>query len=338
MLGLGSSVGTPPEGITAQAVVVQSFDELDNITVVDKIVVYAQPFVDYDTTVIYRLDGASKAAKKGAVAALVRSVAPFSMANPHTGVKEYEVNVTQIPVASITLEDTDELLRMQIEGKSITIKLNMFPSSDTKVSRNTIIDVKGNLKKREIVVMSGHLDSWDVGEGAMDDGAGCFISWMVPVALKEINLHPERTIRTILWTGEEQSWIGAIAYEKRHRADNHNLNFVMESDTGTFNPLGVNYIGNKAGECIMREVLKLFSAINATQIQLGESQSDVKVWSDKGIPAGGLHYENDKYFWFHHSAADTMNVIEPDVLDRCAAFWTAFSYVVADMTADVPRE
>lgn len=340
MLGLGGSVGTPPEGITAQAIVVESFEELYALSdneVNGKLIVYAPKFTNYASTVKYRLNGASKAAKKGAVAALVRSITPYSHSTPHTGLMEYDDADNKIPIAAITAEDADQLLRMQNSGNNLTIKLTMSATSGTKVSRNTIADFKGLTHEKKVVVVSGHLDSWDVGDGAMDDGGGAFISWLAPVVLKKLNLRPRRTLRTILWTGEEQGFIGAIAYEKAHREDNDDLNFVMESDYGTFSPLGLMYSGSKTGECMMREILKLFESINATQLILTEPGPDISFWTDQGIPGGGFHNENEKYFWYHHSEADSMNLIESDAFDRSAAFWTAFSYIVADLKHDIPR-
>ncbi|XP_077296889.1 carboxypeptidase Q-like [Arctopsyche grandis] len=341
MLGLGYSVATPPDGIIANAIVVKSFDELKSLPdaeVANKIVVYDEAYVNYGVTVKYRSKGASEAAKKGAVGALIRSVTPFSMNTPHTGMQSYDANVTKIPVAAITHEDADLLWRLQERGKEIVIKMKMSATLSTKTSRNTIIDTEGTTKKDKVVIVSGHIDSWDVGDGSMDDGGGAFISWMAQIALNQMNLRPKRTLRTILWTAEELGLVGSREYGKRHRNETENLNFVMESDGGVFQPLGLIYSGSKTGECMIKEILKLFSSINATQIQTqGEPGPDIGMWTRDGIPGGGLLNEASKYFWYHHSEGDRLNVMDSDVLDLAAAFWTAFSYIVADIDSDIPR-
>lgn len=341
MLGLGYSVATPPDGIIANAIVVKSFDELKSLPdaeVANKIVVYDEAYVNYGVTVKYRSKGASEAARKGAVGALIRSVTPFSMNTPHTGMQYYEANVTNIPVAAITHEDADLLWRLQERGKEIVIKMKMSATLSIKTSRNTIIDTEGTTKKDKVVIVSGHIDSWDVGDGSMDDGGGAFISWMTQIALNQMNLRPKRTLRTILWTAEELGLIGSREYGKRHSNETENLNFVMESDGGVFRPLGLIYSGSSTGECMMREILKLFSSINATRIQIeSEPGPDIGMWTRDGIPGGGLLNENSKYFWYHHSEGDRLNVLDSDVLDLSAAFWTAFSYIVADIDSDIPR-
>lgn len=341
MLGLGFSIATPPEGITAEAVIVQSFDELYALPsekVKGKIVVYDQPFKSYGESGPYRGYGASEASKKGAIAALVRSVTPFSIASPHTGHQLYYENVTKIPVAAITHEDADLLWRKQQRGEVIVIKLKMSATLDTKVSRNFVADLTGSSVPVEKVIISGHIDSWDVGDGSMDDAAGSFISWMAPIALKEMNLRPKRTLRNILFTAEEFGSIGAIEYEKQHRDDNDNIKFLMESDIGTFTPLGLMYEGNEDGECMMREILKLFMFINITEIVIDSSGPDISVWTTQGFPGVGLYNDNPRYFWYHHSPGDTLNVIDSDVLDLNAGFWTAVSYIVSDMKYVIPKQ
>lgn len=341
MLGLGYSVATPPEGIVAEAVVVQNFEELEALPaeqVLNKIVVYDQPYTSYGESGSYRRIGASEASKRGAIAALVRSITPFSLATPHTGMQMYLENVTKIPVAAITHEDADMLWRQQKRGENIVIHLKMSALLETKISRNMVADLKGSDNSKKLVIISGHIDSWDVGDGSMDDAAGCFISWVAPIVLKELNLIPKRTLRTILFTAEEFGVIGAQAYEAQHKEDNEHISFLMESDLGTFAPLGLYYDGSKDGECMMREILKLFVSINATEIILEDPAPDISVWTTQGYPGVGLYTDNPRYFWFHHSDGDTLNVIDPNILDVTAAFWAAVSYIIADMKYDVPRD
>ncbi|XP_026333609.1 carboxypeptidase Q-like [Hyposmocoma kahamanoa] len=341
-LGFGSSIGTPPEGITAEVIVVSSFDEFSNISEHDvkgKIVVFDPKFVEYSVTNIYRTTAASVAAKKGAVATLVRSITPFSINSPHTGQQSYEENVVKIPTAAITVEDADLMRRMFERGEKIEVQIQMSATTnDDKISRNTLIDLKGTERPEKLVIVSGHVDSWDVGQGAMDNGGGVFISWAVPVILQRLNLRPKRTIRSIFWTAEEPGLIGATAYEAKHRNESHNIDFIMESDEGTFAPLGLVVTGTQEARCIIAEVLKLFESINAsTLVESDSPSSDINVIVDTGVPGAGLYNANDRYYWFHHTEGDTMNVEDPDELDLGAAMWTAAAYVIADISVDIPR-
>ncbi|XP_061706561.1 carboxypeptidase Q-like isoform X1 [Cydia pomonella] len=341
LLGLGRSVSTPPEGITAEVIVFNDFDELENATndeVAGKIVLFDPEFTTYGETVVYRSQSATKAAAKGAVASLIRSITPFSINTPHTGSQVYGDGVNKIPTAAITLEDADLIRRLVDRDVKVKLNIKMQSTFDTKTSRNTLIDVKGTVLPDKLVIVSGHIDSWDVGQGAMDDGGGLFISWAAPVILKRLNLRPKRTIRSIFWTAEELGLVGAYAYEKKHRNESDNINFIMESDEGTFAPLGLAVAGSQKARCIIGEILKLFESIGASELVEDDSPgSDITVITNTGVPGAGLHNANEKYFWFHHTEGDTMNVEDPDELDLCAAFWTAVAYIIADISDDIPR-
>ncbi|XP_039746052.1 carboxypeptidase Q-like [Pararge aegeria] len=341
LLGLGRSISTPPNGISAEVVVVHSFDELAKIPnkeVEGKIVLYDPKFTSYGETVIYRSQGAAKAAEKGAVASLVRSIAPFSINTPHTGSQNYDEKVKKIPTAAISLEDADLIRRIYNRKEKIVLNITMSSTYDTKVSRNTLIDLKGTNYPEQLVIVSGHIDSWDVGQGAMDDGGGLFVSWAAPVILKRLNLRPKRTLRSIFWTAEELGLVGAYAYEEKHRNENNKINFIMESDEGTFAPRGLEVAGTPKARCIVAEILKLFESVNATTLVESNSPgSDITVLIQKGIPGASLHNANERYFWFHHTEGDTMNVEDRDELDLCTAFWTAVAYIIADISADIPR-
>lgn len=262
LLGLGSTIGTPRGGIIADVIAVDSFDEFNEIPaekVKGKIVVFVPPWKGYGKTVVYRSNAASVASKKGAVAALVRSITPFSIGSPHTGHQNYEDGVKKIPVAAITVEDAEMLLRMYRRGQEISINLEMADHNENNcISRNTIGELQGSkYQNKSVVVVSGHLDSWDVGVGAMDDGGGAMISWKAIEYLKAMNLRPKRTIRAILWTSEEQGYVGAVEYMKQHLpSEEEEFNFFMESDIGTFEPRGLDFGGNEDAACILKEVVK----------------------------------------------------------------------------------
>ncbi|KAM7305318.1 putative transferrin receptor [Ixodes scapularis] len=341
MLGLGGSIGTPPEGIEAPVLVVRSFDQLraNASKAKGKIVVFNADFSNYSTTVKYRVDGAAEAYQAGAVAALVRSVTPFSIASPHTGWMTYRKNTGRIPSACITVEDAELLQRFQQSGVELRIRLVMNAKNLPPArSRNTIAELRGSTIPDEVVLVSGHLDSWDVGQGAMDDGGGAFISWRALRVLRSMDLRPRRTLRCVLWTGEEQGLWGARAYYKRHQKEASNMNIIMESDMGTFNPLGlVLASSNPTARCMVKHVLDLMGAINATNLVLGNEGPDIQFWVHSGVPGASLLTANEKYFYFHHTDGDTMIVEDPVSLDLCTAFWAAVAFVFADLSERLPR-
>jgi carboxypeptidase Q len=341
ILGLGYSVGTPPEGITAQVLVVRSFDELKSRAseAKGKIVVYNEEYVSYGDTVDYRSRGAAEGAKVGAVATLIRSITPFSLYSPHTGMQDYEDGVPKIPTACITIEDAEMLWRMQQRGETIVVNVTMGAQNLAPVkSRNTVAEITGSKYPEQVVLVSGHLDSWDVGQGAMDDGGGAFISWQALSIIRQLGLKPKRTMRAVLWTAEEFGLIGGQAYWDQHKADIANFDLVMESDIGTFTPLGIAFSGNAAATKIMQQLVStLLTSVNATQLKSGAEVSDVPWWIQNGVPGGSLLNANQDYFFYHHSNADTMTVEDAHALDLCSAVWAVVSFAVADMDDMLPR-
>ncbi|CAG00014.1 unnamed protein product, partial [Tetraodon nigroviridis] len=314
ILGLGSSVGTPPEGIQAEVLVVQSFEELKQRAgeAEGKIVVFNQPFVSYGETVAYRAYGASEAAKAGAVATLIRSITPLSINSPHTGWQDYQDGVKRIPTACITVEDAELMWRVAQRGQRIVVKLSMeastLPDAD---SFNTVAEIKGWQHPEQVVLLSGHLDSWDVGQGAMDDGGGAMISWEALSLIKDLGLRPRRTLRTVLWTAEEQGGIGAQRYYNFHKGNLSNFDLIMESDMGTFAPVALQFSGSGAAQKIMEEVVKLLAPIHTTKLEGHAEGTDISPWMKAGVPGASLHVEDSRYFWYHHSEGDTMTVQDP---------------------------
>lgn len=254
----------------------------------------------------------------------------------------YDENVPKIPTASITSEDAYRLLRLYRAGEEITIRLRMDDyDAGIALSRNTIGELVGSAyKNTSVVVVSGHLDSWDVGVGAMDDGGGSWISWKAVQYLKAMDLRPKRTIRAILWTGEEFGYLGAKAYEAAHkRHEKEEFNFFIESDSGTFEPRGLDFTGNAKAECIFKEIVKLMGPINGTDYDSpSDGGPDVSLWVDRGFPGASLLNNLEKYFWFHHSAGDSMLVEDPVELDRGTALFAAAAYVIADLSIDMPKD
>ncbi|KAM8966579.1 carboxypeptidase Q [Pelodytes ibericus] len=340
ILGLGGSVGTPPEGISAEVIVVSSFTELRSRAkeAKGKIVVYNQPFVSYGETVQYRGSGASEAARVGAVASLIRSITPFSIYSPHTGWQYYEKDVPKIPTACITIEDAEMMARMASRSEKIVVLLKMgavnHPDAD---SFNTVAEIIGSKYPEQVVIVSGHLDSWDVGQGAMDDGGGAFISWEALSLIKDLGLRPKRTVRLVLWSGEEQGGVGAGQYYELHKKDISNIDLVMESDIGTFKPLGIQFNGKTEARVIMTEIMQLLKPLNITNLYEDAEGTDINYWMQAGVPGASLLDEFDKYFWFHHSQGDTITVQNPVWMNLCTAVWTVVAYVVADLEEMLPR-
>lgn len=340
MLGLGGSVATPQEGITAPVLVVRSFDELQQRApeARGKIVLFNAPFVSYGQTVAYRARGASQAAKAGAVASLVRSITPFGLQTPHTGALNYEPGVSQIPHAAITIEDAECLQRWQERGQQVVVRLKMSAHSlPDAPSRNVVAEVVGREKPDEIVVVSGHLDSWDIAPGAIDDGGGVMAAWEAIRLIHKLDVHPRRTVRVVLWTNEENGLRGAKTYAERHRQELPKHVLAIESDRGVFRPTGFSFRGNDQAKAIVGQLAALLDGIHADKIVAGGAGADVEQLAPAGVPVMELTVEDSKYFWFHHTAADTPDKVNPKELSQCAAAMAVMAYVIADLPESLPR-
>ncbi len=332
MLGLGGSVGTPPEGISAKVLVVGSFEELERRAeeARGKIVLFNAAFSTYGATVRYRYSGAVKAAKAGAVASLVRSVGPFSMQTPHTGSMGYEDATPRIPHAAITMEDALLLQRLQDRGQTPTIRLQMGARTlPDAPSRNIIAQITGRERPEEIIVFGGHIDSWDVGRGAMDDGGGCVAAWQALKILTELELRPRRTIRLVMWTNEENGLRGAKAYAEEHRHEKHILG--LESDSGVFAPTGFGFTGSPSRLKIVRAIAALLRPIGADSVSIGGGGADVSPLNAQGVDVMGLQVDMSRYFWYHHTDADTPDKLDPREVNHCAAAMAVMVYVFADL-------
>ena len=342
MLGLGGSIGTGPTGVTAEVMVVKSFDELyeRKDEVQGKIVLYNVAFTSYGATVQYRSNGAVEAAKYGAVASLVRSVGPYSMQTPHTGNSRYQEDVKKIPHAAITMEHSMLIQRMVDNGEKVRVRLQMsaqtFPDAD---SRNVIVELKGTEKPEEIIVLGGHIDSWDVGQGAMDDAGGCFAALEALRMIKELGLKPKRTIRVVLWTNEENGLRGGNAYrdavQQDGSLDKHVL--AMESDGGVFDPIGFGFSGSDEAFKILTDIGTLLSSIESGVVSKGGGGADIGPIMREGVPGMGLNVNGERYFWYHHTAADTIDKLDAEDYKECIATMAVFAFVVADMEQTLPR-
>jgi carboxypeptidase Q len=334
MLGLGNSIGTPPAGVEGEVLSVKSFQELESAgpRVRGKIVLFNVPFTNYGETVQYRSAGPSRAAGLGAVAVLVRSVGPSGLRTPHTGALRYVEGQPQIPAAAVTHEDAERLQRMQDRGTPARVRLKMeaqfLPDAD---SANVVGELRGRELPNEVVVVSGHIDSWDVGAGATDDGGGCIVTWEALRLMKKLNLRPRRTLRVVLWTNEENGLRGAQAYLERHREELGNHVMMLESDSGVFRPTGFGFTGSEAGRARVLEIATLLRGIQADKISGSGEGADIGPSVEAGrMPSMSLDVDGN-YFLIHHTAADTIDKIDPMDMSRAAAAIAVMSYVIADV-------
>ncbi len=334
MLGLGNSVGTPADGIEADVLIVHSFEDLDanSARVKGRIILYNVPFTNYAETVLFRGNGASRAAAHGAVAALVRSVGPAGLRLPHTGALRYAEGVAQIPAAAITTEDADLLQRMQDRGTTPRVRLRMeakfLPDAD---SFNVVGELRGRERPEEVVVVGGHIDSWDVGTGSTDDGGGCVVTWEALRILKKLNLRPRRTVRVVLWTNEENGTRGGNAYRDRYRDQLANHVLMLESDSGVLRPSNFGFTGSDSARTRIKEIAGLLHGIQLDRISSPGEGADIgPSVQAANIPAMSLEADGN-YFLIHHTPADTVDKIDPMDMSRASAAIAVIAYVVAEM-------
>lgn len=346
ILGLGGSIATPPEGITAPVVVVKSFEELESLgreRVEGKIVLYAVAWEGYGRTVRYRGAGASRAAKLGAVAALVRSATGRSIYSPHTGGMRYEEGVPKIPAAAVTVEDAEWMRRLAAAGHALRVKLYMeaetLPDGE---SANVMAEIVGREKPEEVVVMGGHYDSWDVGQGAHDDGAACMAAWQALTVLHRLGLRPRRTLRVVLWTNEENGLRGGRGYRQGLGDDVSNHVAAIEMDGGAERPIGVGFglegvepdEGSPEYEAAfekLRQIGRLLEVIDAGEIFRGGGGADIGPLMESGVPGLAVRTVGEHYFDWHHTHADTLDKVDPRDFRRAVALLGVFGYVLADM-------
>ncbi|MDG5767055.1 M20/M25/M40 family metallo-hydrolase [Balneolales bacterium ANBcel1] len=343
MLGLGGSVGTGGDTLTAKTVVVSSFDELEKRSseIPGNIVVFNQPFEDYGQAVQYRVFGADRASAHGAVGVLLRAVSPNSMGHPHTGSTRYSDDVPEIPVASISAEAAGLLHRFDQRNDPATVSLYMEAKTmdEPALSHNIIAEIPGSEYPEEIVVIGGHIDSWDIGQGAMDDAGGVVVTWEALRLIHELNLQPKRTIRLVLWTNEENGVMGGRAYRdmviENGEFEHHQIAF--EVDFGVFKPLGFGFQGPEEALEMLRPVGALMAPLREMHLREGAYGTvDVGPLHREGMPIMGLDVETEKYFWYHHSAKDTVDKLDPDEVAECVAAVAVMAFILADMPERLP--
>jgi len=350
LTALGGSIATPADGLTADIVVVHSYEELAALgraKVEGKIVLFDVKFDQrladmgqagqaYGQVVRYRGGGASAAAKLGAKAVLVRSAGGSQNRLAHTGGLRYEEGAEKIPAAAVSYEDAELIAYLAKQG-DVRMHLLLTPQTlpDT-VSYNVIADLKGSEHPEQVVVVSGHRDSWDLGTGAIDDGVGVAMAMQVPYLVKKLGLHPKRTIRVVAFMNEENGFVGATTYADK--ADIPNEFAAIESDLGADHPIGFVFGGKQEALPFLRPLSSVLAVQGASLIDVRASAgSDISTLSAKGVPTFEPWYDSSRYFNYHHTAADTLDKVNPEWLRENGSVMAVLAYGLANLEKPLPR-
>src|SRR5712671_1919617 len=349
LTALGGSTSTPAEGISTDVVVVNTFDELKALghdKVAGKIVLFNElfdkqkaaggmAFMAYGESVRYRGAGPKAAAELGAVATLVRSVGSADFRLPHTGFSL----PAGIPAAAVTAEDAELIAYLSLQGKA-RMHLTLTPQKlSDGTSYNVVADLRGSEHPEQIVVVSGHLDSWDLGTGAIDDGSGVVMAMETAELLQMLHLRPKRTIRVIAWMDEETGGSGSHAYGKIHADELPRHIAAIESDSGAAHPLGFDVKVTPQAVEMLRPVQGVLQSVGANVLQPTSYSpgADIAVMSEAGVPALGAMQDGRTYFNYHHTAADTLDKVVPSELRENAAAIVVMGYALASMKEALPR-
>ncbi len=348
LTALGGSIGTPEEGIAAEVLSVAALEELEalpadaargKIVFINRRTERHRSGKGYGGTVPIRRDGAGLAARKGALAVLIRSVGTGNHRFPHTGSLRYPEGVRPIPAAALAVPDADLLERQLATGRAVRVRLKLECRylSETE-SANVIGEVPGRESPEEIVLLGAHLDSWDLGSGAMDDGAGCAIVMAAARLIADLPAAPRRTLRVVLFANEEFGLSGARAYAEAHEEELERHRLALESDLGgdrvwrfatrvdpgaltavqrivpVLEPLGVEWHGNEA-----------------------RGGADLIPLRAARVPFADLTQDASRYFDLHHTVDDTFDKVDPDALAQNVAAYAAVAYWAAETRDDLGR-
>ena len=347
MLAIGMSIATPPDGVTAEVVEVDSIDALhalgdgvrDRIVLFNKVTRVDPAGAGYRDTSPMRYKGPSEAAKQGAVAVLVRSLGTLNARLPHTGTLGYADDAPKIPAAAITGEDADLIHRFLQGGETVRVTLTLgCQTLPDAPSANVVGELRGRTAPDEYVVIGAHLDSWDVGSGAIDDGAGVAIVMEAMRLLHELDLTPRRTVRAVLFMNEENGGRGGKAYAADHAAEIARHVAAIESDSGGDRPLGFHVAAGEGGVDMVRDLMRHLKSIGLDDASASdEGGSDIAPLHTAGCPVLGLRQDSTRYFNWHHTEADTLDKIDPHTLADNAVAMAFMAFALADAETPLPR-
>jgi len=349
---LGGSAATPAAGLTAPVLLVHSMDELSAraAEVPGKIVLISVPFDQhlaengmadkaYGLAGEPRFRGPSVAAKLGAAAVLVRSVGAANYRLPHTGATGFMPGVQPLPAAALSAEDAMLIERLSAEGP-VTMKLLLTPRTLPDADgHNVLADLPGREHPEEVVIVSGHLDSWDLGTGAMDDGMGVAAAMGAVQVLKSLGLAPRRTVRMVAWANEENGARGGKAYFESVKGKLPTQVAAIESDFGLGDPLGFFGAISEAELKRLAPVAQVLRSIGAGVMttRAGEAGTDIDPLQQAGVPGFAPLIDTRHYFDYHHTAADTLDKVDPQALRKQVALLAVLSYALAEMKAPLAR-
>lgn len=353
LCALGASVATPPEGLTAEVLVAKTFEELNGLdrqNVAGKIVLFDYPFDKqmaaegrggdaYGQAVEYRSEGPIAAARLGAVACLIRSVGGAEYRLPHTGQTKYADGIPKIPAAAVTPEDA-ELIAYLVKEGPVRLKLVLTPQTLPEVeSHNVIGDIKGSEHPEKIVIVSGHLDSWDLGTGAIDDAAGVAVSMEVANLISKLKLRPKRTIRVVAWMNEENGSAGSKQYSTDYSKDFGNHFAAIETDGGAGHPLGLYMKAGQEAKTLLAPVAAILQSSGAGILTFTDhSGADLDPLDKAGVPTFLPIQDSRFYFNYHHTAADTLDKIVPKELAENSAVVAVSAYALANLEQEFTRQ
>jgi hypothetical protein len=344
VLALGGSVATPSGGLEANVVPVGDFEQLEALgdKVAGSIVLFDRAMEvgagkenGYGSLSKLRTEGASRAAKQGAVAMLIRSLGTASFRLPHTGAQRYEEGGKQIPAAAISAEDAQRIDRLVAAGETVRVRLELgCRTHEDADSANVLGDIRGSELPDEIVLIGAHLDSWDVGQGAHDDGAGVAMVMESLAIVKRLGLVPRRTIRGVLFTNEENGLRGGRDYAARHGSDRHVV--AIETDSGGFRPEGFRVTAGEGGVDLMKRLAAPLAGLGAARIGDGGGGADIGPLRKLGVPIGNLDVAGDRYFDYHHTEADTLDKVDPNALREAVAALAVMAWQLANAEETLP--
>jgi len=348
ILALGGSIGTPEKGVEGPLLVVTSFEELAAKAAQAKgaIVLFNRPmdpalldpFEAYGGAVGQRSRGAVEAAKAGALAAIVRSMTLRLDDLPHTGAMRYEDGTARVPTAAVRTLGAERLAALARAGPlRLRLELDCRIAGDVP-SHNVVGEIRGRELPEEIVLVGGHLDAWDIGQGAVDDGSGCAQSIECARLWKALSLRPRRTLRVVLFMNEENGLRGGLAYRDAHRAELPQHVLAIETDRGGFVPRGFTFSGGAQALAALEPLrLELAARAGAGELRPGEGGADIGQLGKEGVPLMELLPDPQRYFDFHHCERDTLDAVHPRELELGAACLSAMAWYVADQPARLPR-